>query len=601
MNRIQHPRRRYGASRRAALAAAALTLLALLTAGPPAAAQPYTRTIANGQTVVVPRTGHYGLPASESLLIEWGGELQGRGSVIGLGGRVQNNGRLRAYTGSENATAVGVSGKLTNGLTGLIEVTHLYVGTNGEVTSAGSFLLGGFLINPSDPLTTVCAFSVPCPGTGFEIDFKGSIRVVANAPMLNHGNAQISGTLENAGSFLSRNSTNTSGRVPYEQTLTVGRDPINGSISGALIDNSGSFELQRGNTLRNFSVVSNSGILTLAGGKFEQSDLGELVNTGKLVVDNGGQLNANRTPGYDTLGNRFAAVASTGSIQVRNNGTMHNGWMTRVDALGPTAATLSVEQGGTLTQGNQGLLAIAGGRMVVQGSVTGGEIELGSLGSNGGSLLISQGASVDVRSYRQTDGALVVNGTLTGQVTLSGGDLMGGGKFSKINGNVFVAGAGGGPPQQHPNCGNTFFACFRPGNSPGHMEINGDLTMGFNSVLELEVARDAGGQLLWDSVSAQSMSFDGALIRVLIDPTAPGVSPVGLNFLSCAVSCNFAGASFEVMGGLGGEFIFDDVGGLAFSLAPVPEPGTWAMLVGGLAVLAALRGRKRPERPAVAS
>ena len=155
----------------------ALIGLACLAFTTPVAAQPFTRTIANGETVVVPRSLVYGLPAGESLLIELGGELQGRGSVIGLGGQVQVNGRLRAFKGSENSTAVGVSGQLTSSATGLLEITHLTVQSGGMVSSAGSLLLGGFRLNPTDPLTTVCATQVPCPETGFQIDNGGLITV----------------------------------------------------------------------------------------------------------------------------------------------------------------------------------------------------------------------------------------------------------------------------------------------------------------------------------------------------------------------------------------------------------------------------------------
>ena len=122
----------------AAQAATLLAVLSGLTATLPVAAQPFTRTIANGETVVVGRNSVFGLPANQSLLIELNGELQGRGSVIGLAGLVQNNGQLRAYKGSENATAVWVSGQFNNTLTGHIEVTHL------TVASGGQWWHGGF-------------------------------------------------------------------------------------------------------------------------------------------------------------------------------------------------------------------------------------------------------------------------------------------------------------------------------------------------------------------------------------------------------------------------------------------------------------------------
>ena len=570
----------------AATGAAALHLLVGLLTAAPALAQPFTRTIANGETVVVPRSQGYGLPASESLLIELGGELQGRGSVIGLGGRVQVDGWLRAFKGSENSTAVGVSGPLTSSATGLLEITHLTVQSGGLVSSAGSFLLGGFRINPTDPLTTVCAFLVPCPDTGFQIDTGGLITVANGAPMLNYGNAQISGNLYNAGAFVSRNSPNPSGGGVYAQTLTVGKDPLFGGGTGQ-VQNIGSFVLEQRNTLRNFGIVSNSGTLTLAGGTLQPEGQGALLNTGSLVVGNGGQLLMAGGQDLDLFGNRVARVINQGQLTVGNGGALHNNWMLRVDTLASGPARLTVETGGLLTQDDAAVLAIVRGDMLVQGSVVGGSITLDAsvFGGSAGSLTIAKGGSVTVQDYVQTDGVLTVNGTLTGRVTLSGGNLMGGGVDARINGDVFGIGAGGGPPQQPPNCGNAFYACFRPGNSPGHMQIDVLLDMGANSILELELARDAAGVLHWDSVSATSMRFDGAILRVLVADGAAGTDWLNLDLLHCTTDCSFGFGSIEVVGAPGAGWVQFGDGRLSFALAPVPEPGSAALLLAGLGML----------------
>ena len=580
----------HGSAKVRAAAATALLIAAL-----PLSAQPFTRTIAAGETVVVNRSSVFAVPSNESLLIELGGELQGRGSVIGLGGLVQNNGQLRAFKGSENSTAVGVSGQLNNSLTGRIEVTSLWVQAGGAITSAGGFVVGGFRINPGDPLTTVCAFDIPCPGTGFEIDAGGVITVASGAPMLNYGNAQISGMLDNRGSFVSRNSINTSATPPdrpYAQVLTVGKDPDYGVGSGQVL-NSGSFELQRGNTLRNFSGVFNSGSLLLNGGKLEVLAPGRLGNTGDIQVGAGGQLAINGLI-VDNLGNRIPSLLSTGTINVAD-GELVNRSLIHLVASGNAPAVLSVGKLGTVSQGDgYGQLLLQGGELLVEGKYTGTSVTVDNLGTQIGAVSIAKDAEMRLDELRQINGILKVDGELWASVRLEGGDLRGTGR---INGEVFVRGLGGGPRQEPPNCGNAFYACFRPGNSPGHMDISGALTLGANSILELEIERDANGALAWDSVFADTMSFEyGSSIRVLIGAGVPGSALIDLDLLQCGTLCNWDGAQFEVVGGAGGEFTLG-TNGLHFALAPVPEPGTWALWMIGAAALAGSRWRRRQARP----
>lgn len=62
MHSRRHPHSKPAASRGTAKAATLLAVLTGLTASLPTAAQPFTHTIANGETVVVGRNSVFGLP-----------------------------------------------------------------------------------------------------------------------------------------------------------------------------------------------------------------------------------------------------------------------------------------------------------------------------------------------------------------------------------------------------------------------------------------------------------------------------------------------------------------------------------------------------------
>jgi hypothetical protein len=226
----------------------------------------------------------------------------------------------------------------------------------------------------------------------------------------------------------------------------------------------------------------------------------------------------------------------------------------------------------------------------------------GQVTNNGGHVEVGPDAMLSVDNLTQHSGRLTVNGLLEtapgGEVRILGGVLDGGGTLNPltgtvdgggtINGSLFLSGTGGGPVQQPPYCFANGWACFRPGNSPGAVQINGDLVLGDNAVLQLEVERDASGLLQWDTVLATAMHFGaGSVIEVVL---GPGVDTAGLplDLLRCDAGCTFDG-SFHVLGG-SGQFVAD-AQGLRFSgVSAVPEPGTWALLAGGLAVCA-LRAR----------
>ena len=174
-------------------------------------------------------------------------------------------------------------------------------------------------------------------------------------------------------------------------------------------------------------------------------------------------------------------------------------------------------------------------------------------------------------------GQLVVDGTLStyasngssGLVKLLGGELMGSGI---INGDVFV---GGGPTT----------AVFKPGHSPGNFTINGDFTLLPGGELELEVERNASGQLTFDFIKASHMLLDGT-VHLKLGANLGGADLTQLLLLDCGSGCEY-GASFAyVVDGLAAGSLFSfSAQGLTLSISPaaaVPEPASVALWLVGV-------------------
>ncbi len=212
------------------------------------------------------------------------------------------------------------------------------------------------------------------------------------------------------------------------------------------------------------------------------------------------------------------------------------------------------------------------------------DIEVGRINVlNQGQFVVANGRSVQVANFDNTGGSVEVNGTVQnvgGQFRLTGGVLHGNGI---INGEVFV---GGGPT----------VATFKPGSSPGTFTVDGPLNLLPGGVLELEIERDPLTHLIThDRVVATSFSLDGKVV-FLVGNGVESDDVTGLQFLDCGGACSVtygSNFSFEFPGRSGSTLFMGENGLQISSLAPVPEPGTYAMLLAGLALVGGLASRRR--------
>jgi PEP-CTERM motif len=216
---------------------------------------------------------------------------------------------------------------------------------------------------------------------------------------------------------------------------------------------------------------------------------------------------------------------------------------------------------------NQGTLTV---RSLLQ--VTGGA-------TNRGLMVVEAGAQA-FGTLNQADGTLTVDGTADA-VRLSGGLLNGTGTVSSL------LQSGGS---------------FLPGHSPGSFTIDGNYTLnGGDLVLEIDGDDPAQQDHLFINGNA---SFRGG--RVVIDLTgyqgSGAASFAGLlnvaGTLSLAHPVSGTSASFVVAGldsGRSAQLAWSG-GQLSLNLglaAAVPEPGTWATLLAGLAAIGLRLARRR--------
>jgi|GEM_PF-2169608 len=202
---------------------------------------------------------------------------------------------------------------------------------------------------------------------------------------------------------------------------------------------------------------------------------------------------------------------------------------------------------------------------------------------NSGRFTVGGGDTVHAREFVNTAGKLTVDGVLDnrgGKLRLLGGELWG---YGIVNGEGIQV--GGGPT----------VAIFNPGGSPGTFTIEGAFELLPGGELNLEVERNAGGGISFDRVVAGSFFLNGK-VNLLVGDGVGEADVTGLQFLDCGGACSVTyGSNFSfAFPGRPGSMLFAGENGLQItSLAPVPEPGAYAMLLTGLALLGGVASRRR--------
>jgi fibronectin-binding autotransporter adhesin len=393
----------------------------------------------------------------------------------------------------------------------------------------------------------------------------------------------------------------------------------------------GRIVISGGATLRateTFTIGVNKGIALGAGSVTLSSDAGKslviesvLSGAGSLVKAGSGGLRltgVNTFEGGVTIQGGTLGIATDASLGAGSALNLDGG--TLVAAQGTTAVTVSSSRTVTLAGGKtSGLDATTGGSLTYDGAI--GEngsgaasLRIGTAGARlgtvylggantftgtttvaAGTLVLKPGASLGSGSVSVGSGATLANqGTIGGAVTTSqGSTLQGTGSFQ---GQVTVSGT------------------HAPGNSPGIQVFESGLTYDATSVLEWEFQ---GNALVTRGADYDGINVTGGALSV--DPLAT-LKVIALGLVDYANAAWAYQRTFEVVSITGATFggahqfgtldlteagnyasrgswdvlyRFGDADGVYLQWTPVPEPSTYGVAAGLLALGAGVLRRRR--------
>ena len=384
--------------------------------------------------------------------------------------------------------------------------------TNGTTGFANSFMAGGFKVTTNgsgqllltyqgaSPVWTGGSGNLSTIGTtnGSALVFTGSGGNVTN-------NAQVS-------SLSSMTFSNTAGATTFSgSALTNG--------SGGIVNNSAvtqtvslpltlgadqSFNAASGNLAISGNVTNNGNTLTLAGAS-NTTVSGNISGTGGLTKTNAGTatLSGNNTySGASTVNGGTLAVGSSTALGSGSALTVNNGSTLALGANNASVGAVTLNSGsitgsGTLTGSSytvsSGTIApILGGAGITltkngAGSVTltAAETFTGKTTVSAGNLILATGASLastEINLGTSGQGTL----TATGGITIGSGQTLAG--YGTVVGNTTIASGG----------------TLAPGNSPGILTFDGNLTLNSGSTSIFEVAGLGG--------AGAATGFDQALV-----------------------------------------------------------------------------------------
>ena len=245
------------------------------------------------------------------------------------------------------------------------------------------------------------------------------------------------------------------------------------------------------------------------------------------------------------------------------------------EALG----TLRLPDGVTVKHNAAQIVLDGAGSLLLEGS-SGGNSALAGLESNlaAGRLFLKGGRDLATAGDLSNAGMVSIGGASVLQVGPGGS-----GTYTQSAGST----QGSGTLQA--GLVQVFGGTLAPGLSPGQLVIDGDLVLGPDAVLHLEFG-DVGAGLYDRLLVTGTANLGGTLQIDLLDGFDPSV-PFSAPLLSAQ---SIVGSLSLPASTPGGSFAWQSgPGSIGIIYAPVPEPGQWISMLGGLGLLLARLQRSR--------
>ncbi|MBV9008164.1 MAG: hypothetical protein JO354_03210 [Verrucomicrobia bacterium] len=403
----------------------------------------------------------------------------------------------------------------------------------------------------------------------------GSVVVELGAPNLSGEGSTLYDTITNSGSI----SIGSTGRL-YSQGAT-----LDGSGTVSLTDNAALLQgtlTNLNNTIQGFGTINQATLTNGSAGVIDANSSGNTLiiapsssstgftNNGLTRASNGGILSITNS-GPTTNNGTFLATGG-GTINIASG------------ALTNYSSTTQTLTGGTYNVEANSTLSLGGGSIVTNDanvSLSGANStfnEINALANNQGSFAISNGRNFTTAGALSNSGTVAIGSGTT--LTVSGGNTFTQSSTGTLTGAGTLSAAN-----------STIDGTVAPGdNGPGTLHVTGNFSLLSSAHLSFELGTPVVGPNDQIDVTG-NLTLAGTLdVKALA-----GFGPGTYDLINYTGTLNNNGLSIGMFpAGYTGTIITTVPGQVDLLVTPavVPEQGTWALMLGGIGVLAAFHRRR---------